>query len=160
MKLLLLFNKKAVSILVGYVLLILLTVSLAGLIYGFLQYRARLPEKLSCPEDVSVYVVNYSCEDGIITFWIKNSGLWNITGVNYKFYSGISPCIMNETIISLEPGLETMIQSNIGNCQINKLNKLEILPYIILKEIGTGPAKKDKKIFCSNAKISIDVDCL
>ena len=152
-------KKRAVSLLVSYVLLILLTVSLAGLIYGFLQYRAKLPEKIECPEGVSVYVINFSCntQNNKITFWIKNNGLWNISGINVKVYASTGVCNGPQEIEKVfGPG--DLLN---GDIQINGCNpnKLEILPYIITKPEGKGPAIKGKKVYCSKARIKVDVSC-
>ncbi|MEM4647943.1 MAG: hypothetical protein QXO12_01365 [Candidatus Pacearchaeota archaeon] len=135
---------KAISELLSYVLLILISLSLALTVYSFLQYKARIPEKVECPQGVSVYVVNYTCNNEI-EFYLKNSGFWNISGINIKVYGELNNlCNFTETSENLAPG-------EVKNFSIgcNNPKKLEILPFI--------NSTKNKKIYCSNAIIRLDI---
>lgn len=78
-------NKKAISELVSYVLLIVLAIAMAAGAYVFLKPYAEkpLPEQ-ECPEAVNIVLENYSCNNGQITFTLKNKGLFNIYGVKLK----------------------------------------------------------------------------
>jgi hypothetical protein len=135
--------KKGVSVIVSYVLLILLSISLAGMIYGFLQYRVKHREKLECPAGVSIYVENYSCNNDKINLTLKNNGLWHISGVNIKIYLGNK--INNITNFNQSIPID---QSQ--SFWIEKGNKVEILPFIEIK---------NKKVYCSDALILYDITC-
>ncbi|MEM4318602.1 MAG: hypothetical protein QW244_02165 [Candidatus Pacearchaeota archaeon] len=141
MRHLFLSNKQGISEIVSYVLLIMLSVSLAAMVYTFLQYRAKFPEEIKCPEGVSIYVYNLSCQD--LNLILKNNGLFNISGVSIFSYNASGLC--NQTLkdfsLTLAPG--EIYQSSFGYCAA--LTKIEILPY---------RKEKGKKIFCSSAKLS------
>ncbi len=134
--------KKGVSVIVSYVLLILLTVSMAGMIYGFLQYRAKYREKIECPVGVSVYVENFSCNEEI-NLTLKNNGLWNISGINIIVYSDNK--IVNTTRFLSQIGIEET-----KSFLVKRGNRLEILPFIKIK---------DRIIYCSDALIIYDISC-
>ena len=75
-------NKKAVSLMVSYVLLIVITISLAVLVYSWLKLQANIEEMPKCPEDVSLIIVDYNClEENIINLSVKNQGNFNIDGM-------------------------------------------------------------------------------
>lgn len=78
-------NKKAISELISYVLLITLALAMATATYFFMKAYAEkpLPEE-NCPEGTSVVVENYSCSDGYINITIRNRGLHSIVGVYIK----------------------------------------------------------------------------
>lgn len=76
-------NKKAISEIVSYVLLIIIAVGIAVLVYSFLRlYVPR--ERLSCPDDISLAITNTQCIvniDGTIrlSVTLENKGLFNVT---------------------------------------------------------------------------------
>lgn len=74
-------NKKAVSIVIGYVLLITTAIVMSVIVYQWL--RSYVPrEKIECPEDVSISVIeyNYSCSENALNFTIRNNGKFNVNG--------------------------------------------------------------------------------
>lgn len=74
-------NKKGVSIIVGYVLLVVITISLSLLVYAWLKnYMPKEAEE--CPEGTSLVIEDYSClnDDNKIILTLKNNGLFNIDG--------------------------------------------------------------------------------
>ena len=108
-------NKKAVSELVAFVLLVGLSVALAGGVYAWLKLYVQkpLPEE-SCP-DVSIIIVNYTCEGNTITLNVQNKGLFNVSGFMAKMndlsetdpggkLAGRYPLIPQCYPISLGPG--------------------------------------------------------
>ena len=80
-------NKRGISELVSYVLLITLAIAIAGGVFVWLKYEAIPPAKEECP-DVNIILLNDTCYNnaggqGNITFWIKNNGNFDIDG--FKF---------------------------------------------------------------------------
>ena len=73
-------DKKAISIIVSYVLLITLVLALAGGTYAFLKLYAQnpLPEE-ECPDGVSIVLEDYSCENGKIDITLRNRGRYDVT---------------------------------------------------------------------------------
>jgi len=55
-------NKKAVSLMLSYVLLIVIAISVAIGVYAWLKFVAEGTEGLEkCPADVSLIIQNYEC---------------------------------------------------------------------------------------------------
>jgi len=79
-------NKKAISVMVSFVLLIGISVALAGLVYTWLKFYVQkpLPEE-ACPE-VSIIIYNYTCNlsQRSITLNVQNRGLFNVSGFMAK----------------------------------------------------------------------------
>lgn len=75
-------NRKAISELVSYVLLITLAIAMAAAAWFFLKpYAERpLPEE-ECPETVTIVLENYTCNGTHINYTLKNRGLHTVTGV-------------------------------------------------------------------------------
>ena len=72
-------NKKAISIIIGYVLLVVIAISLSLLVYAWLKnYLPKDVEK--CPDSVSLTISNYNCdiEENKITLTLRNKGFFNI----------------------------------------------------------------------------------
>lgn len=81
-------NKKSVSEMIAYVLLVVIAISVSVIVYSFLRaYIPREPEK--CPDDVSLIIQDYSCLDDIFTLTIKNQGLHSVDGM-YVYISNQS----------------------------------------------------------------------
>ncbi len=79
-------NKRGVSLMVGYALLIVIAIGLAAIVYPFL--KARLPEeRVECPADLSISIEEASCNraDWSVTVRMLNRGLFNITGAYIRF---------------------------------------------------------------------------
>ena len=79
-------NKRGVSLMVGYALLIVIAIGLAAVVYPFL--KARLPEeRVECPADLSISIEEASCNraDWSVTVRMLNRGLFNITGAYIRF---------------------------------------------------------------------------
>ncbi len=79
MRLMLFQDKKGVSEMVGYVLLIVIAVSLSVLVYAFLKIYIP-PEKASCPADVSLSIEEFRCEGGAVALTLRNRGLFSVDG--------------------------------------------------------------------------------
>ena len=72
-------NKKGVSIMVGYVLLISVGLIMGVMVYQWL--KTYVPnETLECPDGVSVLVEETECSNGALELTLKNNGLFNIYG--------------------------------------------------------------------------------
>lgn len=78
-------NKKAVSAIIGYVLLITFGIILSAIVYNYL--KTYVPKDLiECPEGASIFLKDYSCSGGILNLTLKNNGRFNLAGY-YIHYS-------------------------------------------------------------------------
>lgn len=72
-------NKKGVSEMVAYVLLIVIAISISIIVYSYLNAGTiKVPPK--CPEGTSLMIADYSCAEDKLSLTIKNSGLHGVDG--------------------------------------------------------------------------------
>jgi len=74
-------NKKGVSPVIGYILLIAMVIVMSLIVYEWL--RTYVPgEVTECPSGVSVYVkdYNYDCANNQFNFTLRNNGRFSISG--------------------------------------------------------------------------------
>ena len=74
-------NKKGVSVLIGYIFLISVTIIISTIVYQ--QLKTYIPtEKLECPEGVSVFLkeVAYDCDNKELNITLKNNGRFSVAG--------------------------------------------------------------------------------
>lgn len=67
-------NKKGISELISYVLLITLALAMAGGVYAYLKFYAEAPLPEEPCDGISVAIIDYSCQDDKMTITIKNTG--------------------------------------------------------------------------------------
>ena len=83
-------SKKAVSVIIGYVLLITFAVIIGVLVYRWM--KTYVPqEELNCPGETSLFIksINYNCASNILTLTLINNGKFDIGG--YFIYATDSP---------------------------------------------------------------------
>jgi len=86
-------NKKGLSEIIGYVLLIVFAVSMSAIVYGFL--RAKIPKQQEkCPADVSVEIISYEIMSNMLnlTIDLRNRGLFSINGIAVRIKEGAKSC--------------------------------------------------------------------
>jgi len=88
-------NKKAISEVVGYVLLIVVGISIASIVGVWL--KAQVPEDNSqklCPEDSSIVILDYNCTYvsplRTINITLKNKGYFIVDGYTIKVSDSIN----------------------------------------------------------------------
>ncbi len=74
-------NKKAVSAMVSYVILISITIGLSIAVFVWLKDYANVNPKINCKEGTSILLENYSQDSDMIYLTLKNNGLFNISGI-------------------------------------------------------------------------------
>lgn len=82
-------NKKAVSLLVSYVILISIVLAMSSLVYAWIKARADKPfAEESCPKDLSLILVSSPCSvsgyTNTMNITVQNKGLFNIHGYIIK----------------------------------------------------------------------------
>lgn len=79
----LLQDKRGVSEVIGYVILIVIAVGLSVAVYAFL--REQVPqEQAACPDDVSLTLESAFCQGNTLRVTIANRGLFSVDGVLLK----------------------------------------------------------------------------
>ena len=83
-------NKKAVSLMVSYVILISIGIALAILVYGWMKfYTSPDQETRKCPDQIALIIDDYSCDYGNseLNLTIKNQGLFTTDGFIVKIHN-------------------------------------------------------------------------
>lgn len=76
-------NKKGLSEIIAYVLLITVAITVSIAVYGFLQ--SYLPGEVDeCPEGVSLVLGDYECDEENLNITLINNGKFNVTGFAIK----------------------------------------------------------------------------
>lgn len=127
-------NKKGLSEIVGYVLLIVFAISMSAVVYTFLKSSIPKPE-VQCPDAVSIEISDYQIADAsdegtgykILYLNITNRGLFGINGFSVTLKESSKPC----SIIKIE------CDDNINTCtpQANKILFKQFLNQSMMKPI-------------------------
>ena len=80
-------NKKALSEIISYVLLISIGLSLAAGVYSFMKFYVPKEDMgtQKCNENIVLIVNSYGCTDSVLSLKIENKGMFNIRGFILKF---------------------------------------------------------------------------
>ena len=76
-------DKKGISIMIGYVLLVTAAIVMGVIAYQWIKTYVPT-EALTCPEDVSIFIEDYWCDDinhAQLNLTLKNNGKFSIAGV-------------------------------------------------------------------------------
>ncbi len=155
-------NKKAVSLIVSYVLLIVIAVSISALVYTYLKSYIS-PEGVECPADTSLVIETADCNrpNNEITIQLSNRGLFNISGVYLRFAeegrdvrAQLNPGFENEYFIQpLAPGKSTPIK----RYSIDEFLKTGIDNYLL--EVQPATFQDGHLVPCKNLIITQKILC-
>ncbi len=143
-------DKKAVSLMMSYVLLIVIVLALGALTFSWIKTKIPTEEE-KCPADLSLIIWDYNCSSQVLELTVQNKGLFDIDGYYIRGES-------NERIVELEatdnPGQEGRVRFLNGKLESGEksvqffdyskygnLSKIEIQPFII---------RNKKLILCSD----------
>jgi flagellin-like protein len=104
-------DKRALSNIVAYVLLISITIALSVLVYGWLRFYVSGSDIDTCSDGVNIIIRSYECYEGDrLIINLKNKGLFTVdgylvrvhnrTGADFGFY------LLNDTGTKIAPGVE------------------------------------------------------
>jgi hypothetical protein len=170
-------DKKGVSIMIGYILLISITVAMSVFVYSWV--KTYVPKEISaCPEGTFISIKELSCSNNPInnnsylSLNLKNNGRFNIAGyfihaTNEKNQElatiDISPniiqggIIFGNSILFTELGNNSMEPNSENEARFildYKIYSLEIVPIRFQKE-GT----KNVLVGCGKSKIKEVINC-
>ena len=131
-------NKKGISEIVSYVLLVVLALGLATGTYAFLSSYTNPFEEGECSEGLSITVTNFSCGDGFINLTLKNNGRFDLAGV---IINGVNITGSQEREIQLydhstkiNVSNETILPTLSYSQTLQTLSYVKLYPYIVDKE--------------------------
>jgi hypothetical protein len=156
-------NKRAVSEIISYTLLIVIAIGLSIIVYSYLKVHTP-KEKLECSEDIFAVIKDSSCQfrNGVayMNVTIQNKGLFNISSVYLRM--GIPSRTTNYLVgnkpiplaAPLAPGREI------------SLSNLEVPSDVVNKQanysLSVQPAtqlENKKIVLCTNSIASQPLDC-
>jgi len=162
-------DKRGMSVIVGYVLLIVLAIGMAAAVYSFLKFYVP-KEQASCPESISLIVHNMSCEGNVFRISLVNKGLFTVDGVFIKV--GETGRTYKKLINCPDPN-----SNSIENCNIYFANGYlasplkpgnswsSSFPYtqgVGMREVEIEPLvvlKNSTRVLCERAVISRTIEC-
>lgn len=159
---LLLKDKKGLSAMVGYVLLIVIGISLAALVYAFLKVYVP-SDKPVCPDNVALSIEEFSCFNGAVKIKLNNRGLFNVDGAYIRIgeEGRVFRQLLNEKDVhftdwaseeGLPPGEFWPKNGRAASFPYNKMgaNILEVEPAMYVDNEWT---------LCGNAVITQAIEC-
>lgn len=110
-------NKNGLSNVVGYVLLISITISLSVLVYGWLRFYVSGDDIEECSDNVNIIIRSYQCFNpnatgvgGRLIVTLKNKGLFNVDGYELRVHdrpgADFGFYLFNDTGSPIAPGEE------------------------------------------------------
>ena len=147
-------NKKAVSPVIGYILLIVITISISTGVYMWM--KSYIPkETISCPEEVSVFVVQADCAENILSVTIKNNGLFLFKGYYIKATTSAEQEIATLNLygedgyFEFEEPLEPNQEDSSSFTYTGQIYSVEVTP---VRE-QTDENSKIQSVICTNSRI-------
>lgn len=171
-------TKRGLSEIVGYVILIVIAMTLSVAVYAWL--KVIVPKnQLECPDDISISIENYNCYNEessvfygpkIINLTIRNRGLSEIDGINMKIanrtggkavypFAGIgpdsNPISLNGTIYFVSP-IRLSYEKNmkLNYTKFDKINEIQIIP---VKHMREPDGHELKYVLCSKSIIQQEI---
>ena len=144
-------NKKAISEVIAYVLLIMLALSLSIGVYAFLK-NVVWKEPKKCPDNLALVLADYSCNFNTkeINMTLQNKGLFNVTGFTVKINNGSGLYYLSLSL-SGSPVKEIFFLNQVKDKKPLRPNeqyfqKLSYLAFNNITQIEIQPFIKEKKI--------------
>ncbi len=138
-------NKRGVSEMVAYVILISIAMGLAVAIYAYLNYVVNIVKPpVECKEGTSISLEDYGCDPVLheINLTIRNNGRFNVDGIIVKFSDNSS----KEPIIMLKPQYSgtsgIFLAATTGHFSFDSLspgedNNIRIAKFTIIQDDGS-----------------------
>jgi hypothetical protein len=166
-------EKKAVSLMLSYVLLIVIAISLAIGVYVWLKFVAGGQNPLDeCPDSVFLIVQSYEClGNDEIQIEVKNQGRFNISGYAIKgtenksqesyfklkdigpFEEEVLGMYLFPDSVPLAPSIIDAHNFSYEDIPSGELKKIELNPFRVHGE------NKKEIVFCDKSVITQEVDC-
>ncbi len=168
-------NKKAVSAMIGYILLVAFAIVMGGIIYNWM--KSYVPkESLQCPDGTSMFLTEVECANSVLDLKFKNNGRFDLAGYFIRGAKAGEEVATNDLSLkvvqrggikngnailfsqgenSLKPGETNIGKFNLSDYSAeNEIKMIEIIP------IRFQVVENKKQIVaCSNAQVKEVFDC-
>jgi hypothetical protein len=161
-------DKKAVSIIVSYVLLITITITLSVLVFNWLRFYVDSEEVPVCSDNVNIIIKSYSCfasvfedgawTDGNLQITLKNKGLFSIGGFHLRVHdredAEFGFYTLDDVGKALAPGEETESLEYgfeiIDDYDLRSITVVEVQPFVVEKGKVVCKSSSVQKVVCSS----------
>ncbi len=156
------FNRRGISEMVGYALLIATALSLSLLVYAWLKSYVPGPVE-SCPDDVALVLADVVCDPTrkVVNLTLQNKGLFTVHGFYLKASnsSGIPIWILKNATNSEDLDVvrtgdfkpNERQRWSFSYAHINRITRIEIEPFVGNDE--------NEDLLCTKAAITEEVNC-
>jgi len=164
-------NKRGLSNIVGYVLLISITIALSVIVYGWLRFYVSPEDIDTCSEGVNVIIRSYECflpgADGLggrIIVTLKNKGLFTVDGYEVRVHDRMGANFgiytFDDTGVEILPGeehTETYVfaehkqyeeSTNLDTYELDVVTLLEVQPFIVEGENIRCKSYASQEVVC------------
>jgi len=169
-------NKNGLSMIIGYVLIMTVSIAMSVLVYQWIKdYVPK--ETLQCPDGVSIFVTNYSCQDGgnshNLTLSFINNGRFSIDGYFIRASTDLDN-LANIDLSNRLEGTERQIAEGIVRFSVvdnffapggSKSGKFNVSFIGTIKKVELIPSRIElikgfkRTAICDAAGIEIIIDC-
>jgi hypothetical protein len=165
-------KKKGVSAIVGYVLLISFGIVMSLIVYTYLKTYAP-KDSVNCPEGVSIFLKEYTCEDNLLNITVENNGRFNFSGYFIKAansttqevatidisknFTGNPNLIYGSSILFSLQNTNLMGPDIEMNGSFNLSQDIAMIELIPMRFQGEG--KNAKFVICGSAKVQEEISC-
>lgn len=149
-------NRKGISVIVSYVILISIAIALSIMVYAWLRFYVEPGNSVQCPDSISLIIKDYSCvmDNGLhvgeLDVSVQNKGLFNISGFTFKFserdgaeiatqsgdliwdgnpgdIDGID--VLNDGF-GLSPGEEVVLNYSFNSYSVDDITLIQLQPFV------------------------------
>ena len=139
-------DKSALSNMVGYVLLISITITLSVLVYNWLRFYVGEDDVDTCPEGVNIIIKSYECYatnefgTGRLTVTLKNKGRFTVDGYILRVHdqsdASFGFYVFDDNGSAIAPGSEFEKTYEFSNYtfdgyNISTVTLVEVQPFIV-----------------------------
>ncbi|MGC9309181.1 MAG: hypothetical protein ACP5D2_00610 [Candidatus Nanoarchaeia archaeon] len=153
MRALSILNKKGVSMIVAYVVLISIAISLSVIVYSWLRWYVAPGEEITCEEGTRLIIEDYICQDNMLNITIRNKGRFTVDGfiirINERAGSEIGIKTIEAKGEMLKPGERFEGNYSYSDIGIDTIQLIEVQPFL----------ENGKKVFCEQVSSQKTPEC-
>jgi hypothetical protein len=156
-------NKRAVSEMVSYVLLVVIAVGLSIAVYAYLKVFIPKGEKPECKEDIQLIVQDYTCTATLgkeLSVTLYNKGLFRVNAVYLRLGPDGKKVRLNVLERLFNPPLLPGNSSEVRVVDRTKLEPILTTPGKYILEVQPAAnSEKGELALCENSVITQTITC-
>ncbi|MCK5449280.1 hypothetical protein KAI32_00270 [Candidatus Pacearchaeota archaeon] len=159
MRVLLHQDKKAISNIVAYVLLISITIGLSITVYNWLRFYVSEEIVEQCPDSVNIIIEDYNCTsgtNGFLNITLKNKGLFSVDGYILRVHDSSDAefgfYVLTDTGTPITPGAKDItiypFNESYNGKNFTSITLVEVQPFLTKKGTISCKSYASQKIIC------------